>query len=404
MTVFNGEIWNHQRLRSELEACGHRFRTRCDTEVLVHGWEQWGEALLERLEGMFAFALWDEQREPVAPCRATGPARSRCMSRRPAPGSRSARMRAPSCSSRGVTPEVDPDARRRTPLSALHDLPADAVPRRRAARAGASARLRRRRRRERRPYWTLDVDGEASPSLPRDLRDLLREAVRARLMSDVPIGILLSGGIDSTAVLGLAREAGADGIDTFTIGFADALYDERELARLAAERHGSRHHEVVVDSSSFLEALPRLSWFRDEPIAEPSEIPLLLLSRVRGPAREGGARRRRRRRAVRGLPEVPGRAAPAPSRTGAARRARAPGRARAAEAHAPAARPSRRDAVDRSRAAALGIVVPLVRTPTRSRRSSRRSCAATRDAGQACSSRSHASSRRTRASIPAAGC
>ncbi len=101
-------------------------------------------------------------------------------------------------------------------------------------------------------------------------------------MSDVPIGILLSGGIDSTAVLGLAREAGADGIDTFTIGFADALYDERELARLAAERHGSRHHEVVVDSSSFLEALPRLAWFRDEPIAEPSEIPLLLLAEFAG--------------------------------------------------------------------------------------------------------------------------
>ena len=134
----------------------------------------------------------------------------------------------------------------------------------------------------RRPYWTLDVDGEAETLAPADLRDLLREAVRARLMSDVPIGILLSGGIDSTAVLGLAREAGADGIDTFTIGFADALYDERELARLASERHGSRHHEVVVDSSSFLEALPRLSWFRDEPIAEPSEIPLLLLSEFAG--------------------------------------------------------------------------------------------------------------------------
>ena len=101
-------------------------------------------------------------------------------------------------------------------------------------------------------------------------------------MSDVPIGILLSGGIDSTAVLGLAREAGAEGIDTFTIGFADALYDERELARLAATRHGARHHEVVVDSASFLEALPRLAWFRDEPIAEPSEIPLLLLAEFAG--------------------------------------------------------------------------------------------------------------------------
>jgi asparagine synthase (glutamine-hydrolysing) len=128
-----------------------------------------------------------------------------------------------------------------------------------------------------RAYWTLEA---GSPeSLPAaELRELLRESVRKRLMSDVPVGVLLSGGIDSAAVLGLAREAGAERIDSFTIGFSDPLYDERALARAAATRHGSNHHEVVVEHDSFLDALPRLAWYRDEPISEPSEIPLLLLA------------------------------------------------------------------------------------------------------------------------------
>ena len=280
VTVFNGEIWNHQRLRSELEACGHRFRTRCDTEVLVHGWEQWGEALLERLEGMFAFALWDESENRLLLARDRAGKKPLYVKETSAGVAFGSDARAVLLVAE-AHPEVDPDAvaghlfqrytiSPRTLFRGVERL----EPGHLLVYDGVQAR--------RRPYWTLDVDGEAETLAPADLRDLLREAVRARLMSDVPIGILLSGGIDSTAVLGLAREAGADGIDTFTIGFADALYDERELARLASERHGSRHHEVVVDSSSFLEALPRLSWFRDEPIAEPSEIPLLLLSEFAG--------------------------------------------------------------------------------------------------------------------------
>ena len=110
----------------------------------------------------------------------------------------------------------------------------------------------------------------------------MTEAVRERLMSDVPLGILLSGGIDSGAVLGLMREAGADSIASFTIGYADELHDERPWARLAAERYATDHHEVELDTRDFLDALPRLAWYRDEPIAEPSEVPLLLLAELAG--------------------------------------------------------------------------------------------------------------------------
>jgi asparagine synthase (glutamine-hydrolysing) len=97
-------------------------------------------------------------------------------------------------------------------------------------------------------------------------------------MSDVPLGVLLSGGVDSSAVLGLMGEAGAGPVASFTIGFTNPVYDERPLARIAAERNGTDHHEVVVDEHRFHEPLARLAWYRDEPIAEPSEIPLLLLA------------------------------------------------------------------------------------------------------------------------------
>jgi asparagine synthase (glutamine-hydrolysing) len=101
-------------------------------------------------------------------------------------------------------------------------------------------------------------------------------------MSDVPLGVLLSGGVDSTAVASLMKRAGAPDFATFTIGFSDPLYDERPLARLTAERLGTEHHELEVDTAEFAQVLPRLSWYRDEPIAEPSEVPLLLLAELAG--------------------------------------------------------------------------------------------------------------------------
>ncbi len=274
-TVYNGEIWNHAALRRTLEAAGHRFRTRCDTEVIVHGWEQWGEDLLPRLEGMFAFAVWDAREGRLVLARDRIGKKPLYVSKTGSGVAFGSDARAVTIVA-GTTPSVDEEA------VAEHLFQRYTV---------SSRTLFREIERlqpghllsydgfgvEQRPYWTLDPS--TPESLPADeLRQLLLDAVRARLMSDVPIGILLSGGIDSTAVLGLAREAGAAGIATFTIGFDDSVYDERLLARLAAKRHDADHHEIVVDSRSFVDTLPRLSWYRDEPIAEPSEIPLLLLA------------------------------------------------------------------------------------------------------------------------------
>jgi asparagine synthase (glutamine-hydrolysing) len=279
VTVFNGEIWNHQRLRAQLQGLGHQFRTRCDTEVLVHGWEEWGVEMLQRLEGMFAFALWDDRVGKLVLARDRAGKKPLYVKQTDGGIAFGSDARSVLLVS-NMQPEVEPEAvaaylfqrytvAPHTLFRGVERLEPGTI----LVFDGALV--------ERRAYWQLDVTGEEHLSPP-ELRELLREAVRMRLMSDVPLGILLSGGVDSTAVLGLAREAGAEDVSTFTIGFSDPLYDERELARLAAVRYGSSHHEVVVDSSSFLEALPRLAWFRDEPIAEPSEIPLLLLAEFAG--------------------------------------------------------------------------------------------------------------------------
>jgi asparagine synthase (glutamine-hydrolysing) len=276
-TVYNGEIWNHVVLRRELERAGHVFRTACDTEVLVHGYEEWGEGLVDRLRGMFAFAIWDARAEVLVLAR--DPAGKKPLYIRESEEGLTfgSDVRAVLLAS-GTTPVVDEEG-----LAAFLFQRYTVAPRTLFAgverlQPGHVLVYGRRAPSTRRAYWNLAV-GEAEESLgPTELRALLRDAVRARLMSDVPLGVLLSGGIDSAAILGLTREAGAEALDTFTIGFADAIYDERALARLTAQRHGSNHHEIVVDAASFAATLPRLSWYRDEPVAEASEIPLLLLS------------------------------------------------------------------------------------------------------------------------------
>jgi asparagine synthase (glutamine-hydrolysing) len=274
ITVYNGEIWNFPELRRELEQHGHRFRTHCDTEALVHGYEEWGDRLPEHLNGMFAFAIWDERAGRLLLARDRMGKKPLYVAETDAGLAFGSDLRSVALVT-GRRPALDRDRvaeflfQRYT--NAPHTL-VEGIDKLSPGRALSYDGERVRRW----AYWTPADDAE--PIGPDELRELLLDAARRRLMSDVPVGVLLSGGIDSAVVAGLLREAGANGLASFTVGYDDPLYDERALARRVARRHGTEHHELVVGPDDFLRALPRLAWYRDEPIAEPSEVPLFLLA------------------------------------------------------------------------------------------------------------------------------
>lgn len=287
VVVFNGEIYNHAALRSELEGLGHRFVTgHSDTEVLLHGYAQWGGDLPSHLEGMFAFAIWDARRRRLFCARDRFGEKPFYYAVRPGLfvfGSEITALHAHA----GMEDEFDPAAvqkffaygyvpaprtiyrhvRKLPPGSALtFDLE--------AGEALVAA------------YWRFQIEAEEDapaeriPALAEELRALLTAAVGRRLEADVPLGVYLSGGIDSTAILALAARArGAAGIDSFTIGFSEASYDESRFARRAAEMVGSRHHERVVDMGDARHELPGLLAGLDEPFADPSILPTHLLAR-----------------------------------------------------------------------------------------------------------------------------
>ena len=280
VVVYNGEIWNYQALRAELANAGHTFSTHSDTEVLVHGYEEWGDSVVDHLDGMFAFAVWDKNAERLLIARDRFGKKPLYVSSTEdgvAFGSDArsiylATGRAPVIATEHVGEYlfqrylVSP----KTLFAGVDRLPP-------AHRASYD-----RDRLETTRYWQLTIPKEPVPFRPSDVRELLADATARRLMSDVPLGILLSGGVDSTAILALATAAGARDLATFTVGFDDPVYDERERARVAALHFGSEHHELTVDPATFAAAWSRLAWYRDEPIAEASEIPLLLLAEFAG--------------------------------------------------------------------------------------------------------------------------
>jgi asparagine synthase (glutamine-hydrolysing) len=279
VVVYNGEIWNHLELRAELEAAGHVFRSRCDTEVLVHGYEEWGESMLDRLAGMFAFALWNVSKSRLLLARDRVGKKPLYVVESAAGVAFASDARAALIAA-GETPTLDRGAvaeylfqrytaAPRTLLRGVERLRPGHV----LVYDGTLV--------HRRAYWRLDPQ-DPEPLSPRELRGLVEDAVRRRLMSDVPIGVLLSGGVDSSAVAALMHHVGARDFATFTVGFDDPVYDERQIARQTAARLGTDHHEVVLQPRDFVDAIARLVWYRDEPLAEPSEVPLLLLAELAG--------------------------------------------------------------------------------------------------------------------------
>lgn len=281
--VMNGEIYNHELLRRDLEASGHSFRTRADTEVLVHLYEEHGDRLVEHLRGMFAFALWDARGQRLLCARDRVGKKPFFFTRR---GSRF------SFASEVRSLLQDPELRREVDPQAIDAyLAFQYVPHPLSAFRGVSklppacTLVVEQGREEIKRYWTLEYSPKSSgvprAELEERLWELLREATRIRLMSEVPLGAFLSGGIDSSAVVAAMAEASSEPVKTFSIGFEEPTFDEVSYARLVAERFGTDHHEFQVRPEA-LEIMPRLARHYGEPFADPSAIPSFYLAQMTG--------------------------------------------------------------------------------------------------------------------------
>jgi asparagine synthase (glutamine-hydrolysing) len=273
VAVFNGELYNFPELRSELEAKGHRIPGTGDTPVIPHLYEEHGAAFAERLHGMFAIALWDASRERLVLARDRVGKKPLLYTRLP-DGSLAfaselkALLRLP-----GLPREVDPAAL--DAYLALQYVPGPGTALRGVMKVPPGHVLLVEKGTERlERYWQLKP--RAEPVSIADVRNTVTEAVRKRLIADVPLGALLSGGIDSSIVVALMAEASTQPVRTFTVGFGDPAYDERRWARVVAERFGTQHEELVLELDPEA-TLPRLAEAYDEPLGDDAALPTYLI-------------------------------------------------------------------------------------------------------------------------------
>ncbi len=289
VVVYNGEIYNFAELTRELAAAGHRFRTHCDTEVIVHAWEQWGEACVERFRGMFAFALWDANSETLFL------ARDR-LGIKPlywAELGDGAILFGSELKSLLVHPafprEIDPCAVEDYFAYGYVPDPKSIYRAARKLAPGHTLTVSRRTMGAPAPrrYWDVsfrdgDHDGPGEADATRQLVEELREAVRIRLIAEVPLGAFLSGGVDSSAIVALMAGLSPDPVNTCTISFDERSYDEFPYAQMVADRYRTNHNIGRVDPDDFA-LVDRLATIYDEPFADSSSMPTY---RVCGLARE----------------------------------------------------------------------------------------------------------------------
>ena len=278
--IFNGEIYNHADTRRDLEARGHVYRTKSDTETIVHAYEQWGDDCVHHFRGMFAFALWDAPKRRLLLVRDRLGVKPVYWARRGDTLIFGSEIKAILAS--GMVPA---------------EVRGEAIPEVLSTRstAGTGTLFRGVHRLEpghllvfedgnvqTRQYWDVPVGERHSNLNPEDVvprfRDLLQESVRLRLMSDVPLGVFLSGGIDSSAIAALMARMVDRPVETFSVAFKERAFSELEYSREVARAIGANVHETVIDDADFFEALPRLVWHEDEPIAHPSSVALYFVS------------------------------------------------------------------------------------------------------------------------------
>jgi asparagine synthase (glutamine-hydrolysing) len=279
--IFNGEIYNFADIRSELETYGHRFRTRTDSEVIVHAYEQWGDRFVERFRGMFGFALWDDPRRRLVIVRDR-------LGIKPIYYSRT---------TSGVTfgSEIkslleDPDVPQDWSPEALDAyLALQYVPCPRTIYSGiwklppGHLLIAENDHVSVRRYWDLTFTGDGDPSREAEylerLDALVGESVRLRLLADVPLGAFLSGGIDSSAVVASMVEQCPSRVLTTTVGFDEGGFSELEYARTVASHLGTESFEKIVQPD-IVDLLPKLAWHFDEPFADSSAVPTYYVSKT----------------------------------------------------------------------------------------------------------------------------
>jgi len=287
--VFNGEIFNHAELRSDLEKAGHRYATRSDTETIVHGYKEYGSVVVERLRGMFAFAIWDSKRRTLF-C-----ARDR-LGKKPFYYYWDGRLFAFASEIKALFehPAISPRFHEallpeylafgyasgdRTLFSGIRKLmPGHHLTLRLNVDRPAPEIVK---------YWeipapdeSVDERGRSDESWIAECRSRIEEGVRSRLMSDVPLGMFLSGGVDSSMIAALMKRMVSGPVKTFAVGYREPAYSELGFARQVADAIGTEHREVIIGMDEFFLALPRLIWHEDEPITWPSSVSLYFVSKL----------------------------------------------------------------------------------------------------------------------------
>jgi asparagine synthase (glutamine-hydrolysing) len=271
--VQNGELYNYRELRRELERAGHTFRTQGDTEVLLHLYEEHGDGFAERLRGMFAVAVWDAPRRRLVLARDRFGIKPLYYRETGGELAFASELRA--------LPRGDIDLDALEAFLAFNSIPAPLTIFREARKLPPGHLLlweegAVRLERFARPEPLPERDDEQA-ELVEELRSRLRDSVRAHLVSDVPVGVLLSGGVDSALLAALAAEESSEPLRTFSIGFEERTFDELADARRVAERYGTRHRELVLRPDAAL-LLPALADAFDEPFADSSALPTYLVS------------------------------------------------------------------------------------------------------------------------------
>ena len=281
--TYNGEIYNHADYRESLEAKGHVYQTHCDTETILHLYEEHGSTCVDYLRGMFAFAIWDQRKQELFIARDRLGVKPLYYVHTDDGSLYFGSEIKALLEARAVKPEIN--------YAVLSDYLANHAPSGEETLFVGVKRLLpghvmtwRDGEVSIRRYWDVDFskddDVRDDKTYISEWSELFRESVRLRLMADVPLGMFLSGGIDSSAIAAVMSGMVSEPIKTFSVAFAEREANELEYARLVAEAYKTNHHEIVVTPEQFFAALPRLVWHEDEPLAHPSSVALYFVSKL----------------------------------------------------------------------------------------------------------------------------